>query len=344
MGTITDIIREDAKSIVSRVNLELLRNKAVVVAGATGLIGTYIMAVLDAWGECRIVIPVSSDWPPMGTAAHEINMFGKHAPIRVDLSKQCEKRMLPPFDYGFYGAGYGQPSKFTANPLGTLAINTSGLRQALDSMIVGGRLLYVSSSEIYSGHTRPPFREDEVGTTNPQHPRGCYIEGKRCGEAICAAYNTENRRNRAVSARVALAYGPGTRKDDNRAVNEFIRQAIVNRRIVLRDSGQVIRNYCYVTDTIEFLLNIWLRGIYDVYNVSGKSKVTISALARKIGEICDVPVEIPHTSGFDMSDAPDNVTLDMRLSEGEFGKVDYLSLEEGLRKTIAWQRILYGQV
>jgi len=342
MDNITAIIREDAKSLISRVNLEPLRNKNVVVAGASGLIGTYVMAVLDTWGGCRIIYPVSTDYVKMGTAAYEFTT--NHAPIRVDLSKQCAVSMLPPFDYGFYGAGYGQPAKFTANPLGTLAINTSGLRQALDSLLVGGRLLYVSSSELYSGHPKPPFREDEIGSTNPQHPRGCYIEGKRCGEAICASYNVENRRSRAVSARVALAYGPGTKKDDDRAINGFIRQAIVDRHIKLRDAGQVIRNYCYISDTVEFLLNIWLRGIYDVYNVGGKSKVTISALARKIGEICDVPVDIPHTSGFDMSDAPDNVTLDMRLSEGEFGKVDYLSLEEGLRKTIAWQRILYGQV
>jgi len=170
MDNITKIIRDDAKSIISRVNLEPLRSRTVVVAGATGLIGTYVMAVLDSWGGCRLIYPVSTDYPKMGTAAYEF--ASNHAILKVDLSKQCDRHLLPPFDYGFYGAGYGQPAKFTARPLQTLAINTSGLRNTLGSMLTGGRLLYVSSSEIYSGHTKPPFCEHEVGTTNPQHPRG----------------------------------------------------------------------------------------------------------------------------------------------------------------------------
>jgi len=343
MDKITEIIRDDAKSVINRVNLSPLENKTVAVTGATGLIGTYIMAVLSTWGKCRLLCPITTEYPPMDTAAYQF--CTDHALIRADLSKQCDQSMIPPNDFCFYGAGYGQPAKFTEQPLQTLAINTSGLRQALDALrFPAGRLLFASTSEIYSGHTKPPFREDEVGSTNPQHPRGCYIEAKRCGEAICSAYNSVSRRHIAIAARIALAYGPGTKKGDGRAINQFIRQALIDRKIVLKDAGQVIRNYCYITDTVEFILNAWLYGRYEVYNVGGKSKVTIAALARKIGEICNVPVEIPSTSGFDLNDAPDNVTLDMRLSEGEFRKTDYFPLEEGLRRTINWQRILYGQV
>jgi len=90
------------------------------------------------------------------------------------------------------------------------------------------------------------------------------------------------------------------------------------------------------------MFNTWLHGKHDVYNVGGKSKVTIAYLARKIGEMCDVPVEVPAT--MDILAAPDNVTLDMRLAEGEFGKTTYVPLEDGLRKTIEWQKILYGQI
>lgn len=341
MDNIADIIRDDAKSVVNRVDLSPLKDKLVVVTGATGLIGTYVLACLDAFGKCKAVVKVAQREPH---PSHPVSQFCPNGVWEArDLSDPtCGLGCIP--DYVFYAAGYGQPAIFTQTPLTTIGVNTSGLISTLRSMKEGGRALYVSSSEIYSGHTKPPFREDEVGTTSPQHYRGCYIEAKRCGEAICAGYNHENRSNKALAARVALAYGPGTKEFDRRALNEFIRQAIVNRKIVLKDAGQVIRNYCYITDAVEFMLNIWLRGTYDVYNVGGKSKVTIAALARKIGEICDVPVEIPSTSGFDMSDAPENVTLDMRLAEGEFKKAGYLSLEEGLRRTIAWQRILYGKV
>ena len=339
MDKIADAIMQDARAIAHRVDLTPLLNRTVLVTGATGLIGTYVMAVLKAYGGCRSVYPVATRAPSIASAAGVVCRGYRF--IESDLS-QYSFTYPAQFDYGFFGAGYGQPKKFTDAPLRTLALNTTGLMSILEGMNQGGRLLFASTSEIYSGHTKPPFSEHEVGTTSPQHPRGCYIEAKRCGEAICSAYNLENRRDKALAARIALAYGPGTRPDDDRAINQFIRQAILDRKIVLKDAGQVIRNYCYIADTIELLFNIWLHGRYEVYNVGGKSKVTIAALARKIGELCDVPVEVPgHTENIA---APDNVTLDMRQAEAEFLKSDYTPLEDGLRRTISWQKILYGKV
>ncbi|MGV0949101.1 MAG: NAD-dependent epimerase/dehydratase family protein [Azonexus sp.] len=338
MDNIAKIIRHDAEGIVSRVNLSQLEGKVIVVTGASGLIGTYVLACLDVFGKCKAVVKFAQNEPhPDHPASH---FCKKWIWAAQDLAVRKLDWMFP--DHLFYAAGFGQPAKFTAKPVTTIGLNTTGLISALNAMHDGGRALFVSTSEIYSGHLKPPFCEHEVGTTTPQHPRGCYIEAKRCGEAICHGYNIEHPSRLATAARVALAYGPGTKKDDDRAINQFIRQAIVERKITLKDAGQVIRNYCYISDAVEFMLNIWLHGKYEVYNVGGKSKVTIASLARKIGEICDVPVEIPST----MSDlaAPDNVTLDMRQAEGEFGKTTYVPLDDGLRRTIEWQRILYGQV
>ena len=67
--------------------------------------------------------------------------------------------------------------------------------------------------------------ESDIGTTTPLHPRASYIEGKRGGETICNAYRSQG--VRAVSARLALAYGPGTRKGDKRAMNSFIEKALM---------------------------------------------------------------------------------------------------------------------
>lgn len=338
------IIRKDAQGIVSRVDLSPLKGKSVAVAGATGIIGTYVMAVLDTWGKCGLIMPISTSYNTLNASA--VRPFCvNHAPLQIDLTEQTDRKWFPGVDFAFYAAGYGQPGKFTATPTRTLEVNTVGLLNVLGCLNEGGRALYVSSSEIYSGNTKPPFHEGDVGTTSPQHPRGCYIEAKRCGEAICAAFNSDNRRSHAVAARVALAYGPGTKQDDERALNQFIRQAILDRRIVLKDSGQVLRTYCYVADTVEMLLNVWLHGKHAVYNVGGKSKTTIAALARKIGELSGgVEVDIPGSNSNAWGDAPDNVSLDMRLVEGEFRKTDFVSLDEGLKQTIDWQRILYGQV
>lgn len=337
---ITDIIRNDAESVVRRVNLEPLAGKRVLVTGASGLIGTYVLACLDVFGKCKSVVKMATQEPPL---AHPARQFcSKWIWAANDLANPIHRHTDFDQDYLFFAAGYGQPDKFTSNPLTTIGVNTGGLTQCLSDLNDGGRALYVSSSEIYSGHPKPPYNENDVGTTSPQHPRGCYIEAKRCGEAICSAYNTTNTRNKVIAARVALAYGPGTKTNDGRVLNQFIRQAINDRHIIMLDAGMAVRTYCYITDTIEFLLNMWVHGRYEVYNCGGKSKVTIARLARLISEICDCQLTIPPTD-FDPA-APAAVSLDMRLAEAEFSKNTYVSLEDGLRRTIEWQRILYGSV
>lgn len=341
MDKIASIIRSDAESIISRVDLSPLAGKFVVVTGATGLIGTYVLACLDTFGKCKTVVRVASKEPPMDHPSQ--HFCKKWIWIARDLSQPANLCCFP--DYIFYGAGYGQPAKFTADPLTTLGINTTGLASTLTTLQDGGRAIYMSSSEIYSGCNHPPFHEGDIGTTTPQHPRGCYIEAKRAGEAILAAFKKEKPRSHFVSARVALAYGPGTKKDDGRALNQFVKQAIVERKIALMDSGQVLRTYCYVSDTVEMLLKAWLYGRFDVYNVAGKSKTTIANLARKIGEHAGgIEVAIPPSNSSGWGDAPDTVSIDTRLIEGEFPKSSWVDLDEGLKRTIEWQRILYGMV
>ncbi len=42
--------------------------------------------------------------------------------------------------------------------------------------------------------------------------------------------------------------------------------------------------------------------------------------------------------------APDDVSLDMTKVEKEFNKTKYISLDEGLRNTIEWQKALYASI
>ena len=99
-------------------------------------------------------------------------------------------------------------AEFMQNPVKTLQLNTSTTLLLFEKLLPGGKFLFISTSELYSGLSHPPFTEQQIGTTNTTHPRACYIEGKRCGEAIVNAFREQG--VNAKSARLALAYGPGT--------------------------------------------------------------------------------------------------------------------------------------
>lgn len=293
------------------IDLSKLAGKSVLITGSTGLIGS---ALVSSLRDTKAVI---------------------FTPDRYQLA---DKNIQPQCDIVLHCAGYGQPSQFMNEPLSTLTVNTESTRSLLSRMKPSGSFLFCSSSEIYSGLDKLAT-EDDIGTTTPGHPRACYIEGKRCGEAFVNTFRQAGRR--AFSARIASTYGPGTRLYDAKVMSQFIQRALVDHTIILRDSGEAIRTYGYITDIVEMLWNIVLHGSQSVYNVGGKSVTTIANLAKQIGRLTGAEVVIP-------KDIPDSiggaktVRIDLTRYESEFGKTDYVTLDEGLVRTIKYQRGLYN--
>jgi len=326
------MLKEDGRRSVQGVPTSLLKGKTVLVTGASGLIGTHFLygllhcqeklgLALDVVGVVRREVP-----------EHLAPMAGRVRFVVGNLTAPGFLRALPWADIIIHAAGYGQPAKFMANPLATLKLNTATTFALLDKLIVGGRFLYLSSSEVYSGLTEAPFSEGQIGTTNTTHPRACYIEAKRCGEAICNAYG-------AKSVRQCLAYGPGVKAGDQRVLYDFIRKALKDGAIHLRDQGAAKRTYCYIADAVCMMWRILLEGKDAIYNVGGVSSTTILELAQLVGRQLGVPVYAPLESD-GVVGAPSEARVNLDKFTSEFGPVDFMDLEEGVARTIAWQRSL----
>lgn len=290
------------------VDLAPLKNKSVLLLGGRGLIGSAL-----AW------------------------TLGSHAIVACPRRRTSIDGYADRADYIIHAAGYGQPAKFMADPLGTIEANTTLLLQCVKP---GARVLYLSTSELYSGSSRTLHTEDDIGTTKPSHPRASYIEAKRCGEAICHAANAHG--GNAVIARVSLVYGPGVRRDDTRVMSDFMASAARGEGIRLKDGGAARRTYCYLTDAVEMLLNILISGKHTVYNVGGIGEISIYGLARKIADIAGVTAHAPRNMGEAVAGAPSHVGLDISRYQREFEKEQFVPLEQGLRETLEWHRMLEG--
>jgi nucleoside-diphosphate-sugar epimerase len=294
------------------IDLSQLDGKTVLITGSTGLIG----------GE--LVRSISHTKARICTPSHEELSFPFGS--------------FPYADIIVHAAGYGQPSVFMRKPIETIQVNTDLTIRLLRHLRPDGSFLFCSSSEIYNGLDKLATEYD-IGTTAPSHPRSCYIESKRCGEAIVNAFRKAG--VKAASARIAPTYGPGTRLHDTKAMSQFIEQALTKNKIELQDSGKAVRTYGYITDVVEMLWNIVLYGTQPVYNVGGKSVTTIANLARQIGQLTGAEAVIPEDKEDQIGGAK-VVRLDLTRYESEFGKTDYVSLHEGLLKTIKYQRGLYN--
>jgi UDP-glucuronate decarboxylase len=336
------ILEIDARRVISAVNLSGLAGKAILLTGASGLIGTYFIACIREESKSQGVpinlLAVINSEP----SDHLINLldFEGACFIQGDLTDLDFVKKLGDFDLVIHAAGYGQPGRFMEDPVKTLKLNTSTTLELFDRLSVNGHFLFISTSEVYSGLDNPPYNEYQIGTTNTTHSRSCYIEAKRCGEAIVNAYRT--RGVNASSARLALAYGPGTKPADRRVINSFIERGLIKKNIELQDMGEAKRTYCYVSDAVEILWHILLGGNRPIYNVGGKSKTTIAELAKDVAKYLNVPFKFP-TKSNEMSGAPDDVFLDMSLVENDFKKTNYVTFEDGLARTIEWQKALYSK-
>jgi UDP-glucuronate decarboxylase len=279
-------------------------NKLVLIAGNTGFIGSHLK---------------------------------ESAPEGFDLWMPTRKTedTLPPIrfvDYIIHAAGYAAPSIFMKHPEDTVLVNTEYTVHLLKYLKPGGAFLYCSSSEIYKG-LKHYATEDEIGTTTPYHPRAAYIEGKRCGEVIVNAQRAKG--IRAMSARIGLTYGPGTRKHDARVMNQFIEQALTTGKIQLIDDGSSGVCYCYAQDLMKMLWKILLHGTEAVYNVGGQDRMSIAELAMKISALTGASVMLGNQPGVPQT------KMNLQRYTEEFGPPEYTDFDEGLKATIDFQRKLY---
>jgi len=329
-----EIILEDLEKI--NIDFSFFKNKRVLVTGASGLIGIYLVTFLKKFATqynieiyCWIKGDLENEFKPFFEG---INI------IKGDITQSYLFNNPISYDVIIHSSGYGQPGKFLEEKIKTIQINTTATINLFSKLKKGGKFLFMSTSEIYSGLDLYDITEEQIGNTNTNHLRSCYIEGKRTGESICHIYNESDFDVKII--RLSLAYGPGTKKGDQRVLNSLIEKGLNQKEISLIDRGESIRTYCYITDVIEMILNILLFGKDTTYNVGGVSKLSILDLAKNIGEILSKEVTVPKNDNT-LSGSPNVVNISIKKYLDEFNKKHFVDIKEGLERTIMFQKKLY---
>lgn len=339
MSDINNILNKDADRVLTNVDISSICNKKILIAGASGLIGTHLVYSIKRFAETvksqvELSIIIRGDLPAHLKFADKYDWITVY---RGDMTNEEFLHSLPCFDIIIDAAGYGQPLRFMNESVNTLKINTYTVFELMDHLKKGGKFLFMSSSAVYTGCSELPFSEDLIGNSNTNHPRSCYIEGKKCGEAICNAYRLDG--IDAKSVRLSIIYGPGTKKDDVRVMNTFIRSALTNHKIKLFDKGTAIKAFMYVSDAVEIIWKIILLGQEATYNIGGQEQISILELAKIIGKYCNVPVECSKNNNSEVKGAIVSELLDMKKVEQEFKKSDYIKISDGVCQTIDWARL-----
>lgn len=328
------IFEDDSQYLINKLTLPKLDSTQILLTGCSGLIGTNTLNFLNTLlirGKFNFKVDAISTKARSDQSEYHPNIHFKMG----DLSLGVKDFNLQKYDYIIHAATYGQPGKFTAQPMETLSLNGPLIIELVKYLATNGTFLFLSTSEIYAGSDVSPNKETDLGKVPIQSQRAAYVYGKIFGE-VALLQLSEKYRIRI--GRIALSYGPGTRLDDTRVLNQLINRGMTDGKVTISDAGNALRTYCYVRDTIEMLLNVIFWGSSEIYNIGGVSTVSIRELGEEVSRIMNVPFSYPNILGSHI-DAPEQVKLDISKYENEFGEMKFVQLSEGLKRTIDWQKI-----
>jgi UDP-glucuronate decarboxylase len=212
------------------------------------------------------------------------------------------------------------------------AINMLGLAKR-----VKARILQASTSEVYGDPEVHPQPEGYWGRVNPIGIRSCYDEGKRCAETLFFDYYRQHGLDIKV-VRIFNTYGPRMHPNDGRVVSNFIVQALKGGDITIYGDGLQTRSFCYVDDLIEAMIRMMkTEGNFPgPVNIGNPGEFTMLELAEKIIKFTKSRSRLVHHPL--PSDDPKQRQPDIGLAREKLGWEPKVSLEDGLKETIAYFR------
>lgn len=285
---------QDDVSYVAGLNLpwEKLKNKSLLISGATGLVGSCLVDVIMKRNEigmnCKVyALGRDESKAKARFAYHSESSLIEFIPY--DIRMPFEREEIGTVDYVLHLASNTHPMQYSTDPIGTITTNIFGTYNLLEfarkhSAI---RCAFASSNEIY-GENRGDaelFNEHYCGYLDSNTLRAGYPESKRCSEALCQAYIKQESMD-IVIPRPTRTYGPTMLMSDTKAVSQFIKNAIGGENIILKSAGRQYYSYMYVADTVSGLLTSLLKGeCGEAYNIADEeSDIMLKDLAAIIAE------------------------------------------------------------
>lgn len=327
--------RQGVERVASYFPWEKLKNCNILVTGARGLIGSFLIDVLMTANKKEFTVY------GMGRDAKSANQRFKNYKenfhfIQHDISFPLDNLNIN-FDYIIHAASNATPCAFIADPVGTIKGNVWGCDNLLSYGIAHGlkRFLYVSSGEVYGECNDSVYTEISHGYIDNVNWRSCYPNSKILSETLCVSYAQQYNID-TVIARPSHVYGPCYTSSDNRAFAQFLNNALQKQDIILKSSGLIQRSYCYIADCISGILAILFYGKPgNAYNIAPEEATSIKELAETIAQLSSVQCKIVLPSQIEQQQqSPISHAVLSSIKLKELGWKSIFNLKEGIERTL----------
>ena len=354
-----------------------LENKNILITGAAGFIGSYlVLEILKTVSPVSIIgIDNMNDYYDVSIKEYRLKEIEKEASghpesswkfIKADIADKAVIDVLfqiyKPEIVVNLAAQAGVRYSIT-NPDVYISSNLDGFYNILEACrhsYDGGEkgvehLVYASSSSVYGGNTKVPFSTDD----KVDHPVSLYAATKKSNELLAHAYS-KLYNIPSTGLRFFTVYGPAGRPD--MAYFGFTNKLLKGDKIQIFNYGNCKRDFTYVDDIVHGV-KLVMQGApdretgedglpippYAVYNIGNSNPENlldfVDILQQELIRAKVLPEDYDfaaHKELVPMQPGDVPVTYaDTSALEHNFGFKPNTSLREGLRHFAEWYKEFY---
>ncbi len=300
--------------------------KKVIVTGGAGFLGHFVVNRLKSYENVQIVVPRSRDYDLVTEAGVKrlLNEVGPDLVIHLAAV------------VGGIGHNKSNPGQFFYKNL------MMGVQLIEQSRLLGVEKFVATGTVCaYPKYTPTPFKEDDLWNGYPEETNAPYGLAKKMMLVQSQAYREQYGFN-SIFLLPANLYGPGDNFDleTSHVIPALIRKCVEARQrggefIEAWGSGEVSREFLYVEDCAEgILLASASYNESEPVNLGSGNEILIKDLVKMVARLTGFQGEIRWRS--DRPDGQPRRQLDTSRALERFDFRARTSLEEGLKRTIAW--------
>lgn len=326
---------------------DLMDTKTVLVTGAAGFLGSHLCDALLSHGHNVIGVDDLSH----GNRDNLAQAI-KNPRFRFQLLNVADSEKLREASDGVEVFAHLAAFKIPryGNRLQTLMVNSQGTLNILElAAEKKAKFVFTSTSDVYGRNPAVPFSETSESVLGPSTvARWAYAASKLFDEHLAMGFK-EAHGVPVTILRIFGSYGPRQHLSWwGGPQSVFIDSILNDEAIPIHGDGLQTRSFTFVSDTVAGILAALESNAANnqIINIGSTHEISIVELAKLIHRLAgtdkDLRLEfVPYKkiSGQDYEDVRRRIP-DVSKAGNLLGFKARVSLEEGLRRTIEWQKAI----
>lgn len=304
------------------------KNKKILIAGGTGLVGRQLVELLTS--QKAKVSVVSLDKKPKDMKYHKFYRKDLSNPKSCDIVTKGKDLVINVMGYtGSIETNLKTPNSFfTKNLLPSInLLNSSSKNQVSE-------FLYTSSYGIYS--PKLSMKESNAWLANPSDQDKFAGWAKRICELHVEAVKKEKKIKKLYIVRPGNIFGPycNYKSKNTMVIASLIKKFLNDKTVKVWGDGSQIRDFIYSKDVAQMMLQVIKKEVQEPINIGSGKGTTIKSIVNKISNFLNMNnKKIIYTKKYSKTDKKRILST---IILNKYGIRTKYNLDEGLKATIEW--------